>query len=151
MTLAVREKTREILWFDVAKMAAKGPLKKIGASLYGWTASDAKDSFKRVVEKACWASKGKVTFKTDKYPAYPKWIAQSATGSWTHVSIKARKHKTGTPKPFDPLFSINRVAASLRKNLATFARRSTVVAKTIEMIEARLWVFLAQNNGYRLA
>ena len=152
ITYVVRKKTREILGFAVGRVAAKNRLSAIGKSKYGWTASDSKSSFLVALDQAKFALKDSISIMTDRHKSYGKWLNQSVAAglAYKHQQSRPVRHAVGVRKPFDRLFSVNKVCANVRRDLATMARDTSVTNKSIAHLTQRLWIYLAFNNGYRM-
>ena len=151
VTYVVRKKTREILGFSVGKIAAKNRLSIIGKTRYGWTSADSALCFGNAMAAAKFALKPMLTVMTDRHASYPCWLSRALPGScYTHVKAKPIRHKVGARKPFDRLFSVNKVCAHIRRDLAVMRRDTSVTNKNMDRLAEKLWVYLAFHNGYKM-
>lgn len=150
ISLAVEEKTRRILDFQICTQPAKGLLAKKSILKYG----------KRIDERPFFRLKlfqnlkslvhNKVHIKTDQSTHYIKDI-QRIFPEATHVAYKGRRAcvvgqgelKSGG---FDPLFSLNHTAATARYKISRLVRRTWCTTKSIQQLRYHFAVMAYQHN-----
>ena len=153
VTVAVRVKTGEIIEAKVATMNCHGHMAKLSQEKYGWRENNQDVAREAVFQKIMACSRDRLTIYSDAqnaYPAIAKKIVPHADFQ-TFKSIRA-KLKTGNRRnKDDKLFAINLLAAKLRHDLSRMARKSWVTTKQIDRLQAHLDLYIAFNNGYKLA
>src|SRR5690606_33830676 len=117
IALAVEEGTERILSVHSAKMPAKGPLAEISRRKYGYRKDRRPVALRRMFNDLKVASRPEY-FKSDMNPRYPS-VVRKHFPHVPHIVFKGRRGcvvgqgelKRGG---FDPLFSLNHTAASVR-------------------------------------
>lgn len=138
VVLAVEEKTRWILGYEVASMPAKGLLAKRALKKYGYRiderASARTKLFKRIKELTV----QDVVIKSDLNPHYKNDVEKFFPQS-LHLGFKGRKAAVvgqGELKRggFDPIFSLNHTLAMSRYRMSRLIRKTWCTTKKKERI-----------------
>ncbi len=150
VTLAVEEKSRRILGFEVSQMPAKGHLTRIALKKYG-PRKDLRpqgrqklfDRIKNYVIKPC-------TVKSDENPHYLNDVKQFFPES-IHKTYKGRQGSLvgqGELKKigFDPLFDLNHTCATLRARANRLIRRTWCTTKKPERLSLHLALVALHHN-----
>lgn len=151
ITLAVDEKTRFILGFKVAKMAAKGRLAHIALKKYGKRKDERRlkrDMLLKEIKNKFKDFKG--TIKSDENPHYvaevKKYFKENQyirfKGGRGAIVGQGELKKLG----FDPLFSLNHTAAMLRANINRLFRRTWNTTKKIKGLEYHIAMYVWYHN-----
>ena len=150
VALAVQEKTRKILGFQVSQMPAKGPLAEIAFKKYG-----PRPDLRAVGWQALFKSLTSVVtptarFRSDQNPQYPKHLKDHFPDA-VHETVKGRRgcvagqgelKKIG----FDPIFDLNHTCAMLRANLNRLFRRTWCTTKTKQGLLDHLALYVQFHN-----
>lgn len=148
IALAVCEKSRKILSFQVASMPAKGLLAKKARKKYGPRADDRVPAMRRIFDDLAALASERASFRSDQNPRYPQFFIDH---SWRHQTIKgSRGAITGQGElkkvTFDPLFSLNHTAAMIRANVNRLFRRTWCTTKKAEALADHLWLYMDFHN-----
>ena len=150
VTLAVEEKTRRILDFEVSQMPAKGRLAKRALKLYGPREDhrpEARDLlFKRLTKLV--EPLAKIT--SDSNPHYPSVVRKyfpraeykTVLGGRSAVSGQGELKKVG----FDPIFSLNHTFAMLRDHISGLVRKTWGGHKSIRHLELAIAIYATEHN-----
>jgi len=142
ITLAVEEKTRRILDYQVSQMPAKGLLAEISRKKYGLRADHRKAGRRKLFKNLQQIVDSKCLIKSDENPHYPadvqKYFPQSK-----HMTYKGRKGAIvgqGELKKigFDPIFDLNHTCATLRARMNRLFRRTWCTTKKPERLDLHL-------------
>lgn len=150
ITLAVEEKTRRILDYQVSQMSAKGLLTKIALKKYGYRADHRKYGRKRLFETLKDVVEPDATIKSDENPHYftdvkehfPKAHYKTYKGRKPAVTGQGELKKIG----FDPIFSLNHTCAMLRYRMSRLTRRSWCTTKKPERLDLHLAIVALAHN-----
>ena len=150
--LAVESKTRRILGFRVAQIAAKGLLTKKSKKLYGFRPNErGKKRIELFKELAPIVAKGAI-IRSDSNPYYvkdiktyfPKAHHVQILGERGAVTGQGELKKTG----FDPIFSLNHTCAMLRANISRLIRKTWNTTKKKERLEDHIAVYAVYHNAH---
>jgi len=148
--VAVDEKTRKILGFEVSPMPARGPLAPLARRKYGYRKDERQQGWRRLMQTLKPLVSDRATITSDQNPHYPPIVARHFPGA-KHVSVKGRRgciagqgelKKIG----FDPLFSLNHTCAMLRANLNRLFRRTWCTTKKREGLIDHLSLYVIYHN-----
>lgn len=147
--MAVRAKTGEILGIQCAQLGYKGPLAAMARQKYGHREDKSASAVQAVLEtvRSCGRSELKVV--TDANPQYRLRIPKTLPNA-THTFVKRCVEKTDRKNKDDALFTLNYTAAKIRNDLSRMARKTWIITKKIERLQAHMDLYIAWNNGYRL-
>lgn len=150
VALAVEEKSRIILGFQVSQMPAKGLLARNAVKKYGYRPDERSQGWNRLFESlkplvqpdACWSS--------DENPHYPRHLKAHHPKA-EHRTFKGRRGcvvgqgelKSGG---FDPLFSLNHTCAMLRANMNRLFRRTWCTTKNRQGLIDHLSLYVHYHN-----
>jgi transposase-like protein len=153
VTVAVRAKTGEIIEAQVGTMQCKGHLAEIAQTKYG-PRDDTRDAARiEVLKKIRACSRDRLTIASDELPVYGSMV-KALVPHADHQAFKAAKADpmSGNRRNVkDRLFAVNLVAAKFRHDLSRMARRTWVTTKLLKRLQAHLDLYIAYNNGYKLA
>lgn len=152
IAFAVRVKTAEVVDFKVARLGYKGPLASLARRKYGPRESKAHEAVHAVLSKLKACSRPTLKLVTDANPQYRLRVPRVLTHA-VHCPTQRRiSARTNDRKNFDdPMFTLNYTAAKIRNDLSRMARKTWVTTKKLERLQAHLDLYIAWNNGYRLA
>jgi transposase-like protein len=150
VTMAVEYKTRRILWFEVAKMPAKGHLAKIARKKYGPRPDERPKAREALFKKLKPHLSEATRFDTDEHPHYGKDLKRHFPKA-DHRCFKGRRACVagqGEMKQggYDPLFWINHTFASCRDNINRLTRRTWATTKKIENLRDHLHIYAHYHN-----
>jgi len=150
VSLVVESKTRWVLGYEMAQMAAKGPLAAKSLIRYG-KREDQRTSareilFRRVrsyVDEAC-------TIKTDENPHYTQSVKHYFPKA-AHVTYLGRKSSLGgqgelKKQGFDPIFSLNHTFAVLRYRTSRLIRKTWNTTKKKERLSLHIALIVLHHN-----
>lgn len=149
--LAVENKTRRILGFEVSPMPAKGALSKIAKKKYGIRQDLRACGRKKLFKEIKPLIHEKVLITSDENPHYPNDVKQHFPLS-THSRVKGKRgcitgqgelKKVG----YDPLFSLNHTAAMLRANINRLIRKTWCTTKKAERLTLHLALYATYHNN----
>jgi hypothetical protein len=148
--LAVEEKTRRILAFEVCRMPAKGKLVRIAFKKYGPREDRRKEGRRKMFEDLKDLIEPTALLKSDQNPFYPSEVAAhfpSATHE-THKGQRGSVTGQGELKKirFDPLFSLNHTCAMLRANINRLFRRTWCTTKIPERLRLHIAIYANYHN-----
>ena len=152
--MVVEEKTREIIAVRVCTMPAKGHLAAKSRKKYGPRLDDRPHARREVLEALAQVGNPKLTIKSDKCPQYPSLIHNTLPGA-LHTRVKGRRGCVagqGELKRigFDPLFSFNHTAASVRANVNRLFRKTWCISKRMDRLQDHLDLYAWFHNQYLL-
>jgi len=150
VVLAVEEKTRKILGFEVSRMPAKGLLVKKAFLKYGPRADERPEGWDRLMKNLKPFVTDVAYFKSDENPHYPKYLKAYHPDA-THITVKGGRGSLGGQGElkklhFDPLFSLNHSCAMLRANLNRLFRKTWCTTKTIQGLMDHLSIYVTYHN-----
>ena len=150
VTLAVNEKTREILGFKISTMPAKGRLIHIAKRKYPYRMDERHKNWRSffhelkpyIYENAALKSDENPFYVTPVKIAFPNAIHIRFPGARGSISGQGELKKL----VFDPLFTLNHTCAMLRANLNRLFRRTWCTTKNIQGLKDHLNLFIAFYN-----
>ena len=150
VTMAVESKTRRILGFRVAKMAAKGLLVKKSLQKYGRRQDERRIKREELFKELQSFVAPNATIKSDENPHYPSTVQQFFPQA-VHKTYKGRRGcvvgqgelKAGG---FDPIFSLNHSFAMLRANINRLFRRTWNTTKIPERLALHISMYILYHN-----
>jgi hypothetical protein len=150
VTLAVQNKSREILDFHVKRMPAKGMLAKVARSKYGKRKDERPEGWDQLFNNLKAILHPESVCESDENPHYPKYLKKHLPNA-KHIRHKgARGAVTGQgelkKQKFDPLFSLNHTCAMLRANISRLFRKTWNTTKKIERLVDHLWIYVRYHN-----
>lgn len=148
IALAVCEKSRKILGFQVASMPARGLLTRMAYKKYGPRKDERKQAIGRLFQSLASMASETAILRSDQNPRYPPFFSRTV---WRHETIKgSRGAITGQGElkkvKFDPLFSLNHTAAMIRANVNRLFRRTWNTTKKAEALSDHLWLYMDFHN-----
>lgn len=151
VTLAVEYKTRRILGFEVAQMAAKGHLSQLSVKKYGVRKDERTKARHKFFEKLKPLVKAEALFESDENPYYPKDLKIYFPKA-KHNAFKGQRGSTsgqGELKKvrFDPLFSLNHTCAMLRANVNRLVRKTWCTTKLSQNLAHHLAIYAHFHNS----
>jgi len=150
VTIAVRNKSREILDFQVKRMPAKGLLSKIARKKYGPRKDERPEGWDQLFKNLKPVLHPEALCESDENPHYPKYLRRHFPNA-KHVRYKgARGAIVGQgelkKQRFDPLFSLNHTCAMLRANINRLFRKTWSTTKKVEGLIDHLWIYVRYHN-----
>ena len=150
VALAVEEKTRKILGFQISSMPAKGLLAEKSRKKYGRRQNDRPMGMKNLFEDLQPIVMPYAEFLSDKEPRYSAWLNNSSQ-FWVHKTTKGRRGcVTGQGElkqgGYDPLFSLNHTCAMLRANINRLFRRTWNTTKKPERLRDHISIYMDFHN-----
>ena len=148
--LAVDQKSRKILAFEVSLMPAKGPLAEISRKKYGYRPDHRKIGLDGMFKKLKPFTNESTIFTSDEHTYYPKSLKKHFPNH-THIRVKSRRAciaGQGELKKliYDPLFSLNHTCAMLRANMSRLIRRTWCTTKKRESLLDHLFIYAVFHN-----
>jgi hypothetical protein len=150
ITLAVEEKTRRILAFEVSQMPAKGRLTHISQIKYGVRKDHRPEARKKLFQTLKAIVHESSQIKSDENPHYPKDVKRHFPKA-QHLTFKGKRGAVvgqGELKKigFDPLFSLNHTCAVLRERVNRLKRRTWSTTKKPERLNLHLALAALHHN-----
>jgi len=150
VTLAVQNKSREILDFQVKRMPAKGRLSRVARKKYGKRKDERPEGWDQLFKNLKMILHPESVCESDENPHYPKYLKKHLPNA-KHIRHKgARGTVTGQgelkKQKFDPLFSLNHTCAMLRANISRLFRKTWNTTKKIERLVDHLWIYVRYHN-----
>ena len=150
VTLAVDQKQRKILGFQVSQMPAKGLLAKTSVNKYGYRKDQRPKGWSAFMRELKSYVAHDAVWTSDENPHYPKHLKKHHPHS-THIQVKGgRGCVTGQGElkklHFDPLFALNHTCAMLRANMNRLFRRTWCTTKTIQGLIDHLSIYIFYHN-----
>ena len=150
LSLAVEEKTRKILGFEVSVIPASGPLAAHSRKKYGRRPNERPRGLHRLFVKIKKALDKTVSFRSDEDPLYPVLLRRHFPGAVHQRSPGGRGCVTGQGElkklRYDPLFSVNHTCAMLRANINRLFRRTWCTTKKAECLKRHVAVYVQFHN-----
>ncbi len=150
VTLAVRNKSREILDFQVRRMPAKGTLSKIAQKKYGKRKDERPSGWNQLFQNLKPLLQPDATIESDENPNYPRYLNKHLPMAKhiRHPGARGAIAGQGELKKlrFDPLFSLNHTCAMLRANINRLFRKTWSTTKKIEGLVNHLWIYVRFHN-----
>jgi transposase-like protein len=153
--LAVEYKSRWILGYEVAQMAAKGLLVKKSIKKYGYRPDHRAFARSRLFSRIQKYVDEQPIFKTDENPHYVKDIKTFFPKAEYHT-YKGRKSSLGgqgelKAVAYDPIFSLNHTCASLRYRTSRLIRKTWNTTKKKERLSLHLALVVLHHNSSLLS
>jgi hypothetical protein len=150
IALAVEDKTRFVLGFEVFSIPADGHLAKIAHFKYGPRPHHREIGLRRLFSSLKPIVDEKAEFRSDEWPEYPSHIRRHFPLA-THKQVKGERGSIvgqGELKKvrFDPLFSLNHTCAMFRANVSRLIRRTWCTTKLKDRLVDHLWLYVAFHN-----
>ncbi len=153
VTLAVENKSRRVLGFEVSQMPCKGRLAKLSVLKYGPRADErgqARDKLFSVIKPYL---DPQVIIQSDDNPHYSKQVKEYFPQGTHITTLGGRGSSSGQGelkrKAFDPLFSINHTFAKLRDDIKRLARKNWCTTKKPDQLRINITMMVVYHN-YRL-
>lgn len=154
IAVAVNERTRKILSFEVSVMKPKCKLKAESFAKFGFRKSTRIPGLKRMMRRIpkTYHRVRKLVLKSDKCSFYPK-VAKAVFPSAQHLVFLSRKAcvvgqgelKVGKD---DPLFAINHSCAMFRANVHRLYRRTWNTTKNEGQLLKHLYIYAHFHNAF---
>jgi len=148
--LALHGKTRQILGFGVAMMAAKGHLAKKSVKKYGVRRDERSRVRKELFKEIAPAIAENAIIKSDSNPYYVQDIKKYFPGREHQTCLGKRGAVTGQGElkkvKYDPIFSLNHTCAMLRANIARLIRKTWCTTKKRERLLDMLAIYAHYHN-----
>ncbi len=150
ITLAVEEKTRRILGFEVSQMPAKGHLAAISRKKYGPRADLRAFGRRRLFKRIKPLMHPFVSIKSDENPHYSRDVKRYFPTS-EYKTYKGRRGAVvgqGELKKigFDPIFDLNHTCAMLRAKASRLFRRTWCTTKKQQRLTYHLLLVALHHN-----
>lgn len=150
VSLAVEDKTRRLLGFEVSRIPASGPLAEISRRKYGWRPNHRPKALQRLLERVRPLVEENVSISSDEDPLYTQLVKRNFPKAGHHRYPGGRGCVTGQGElkklRFDPLFSLNHTCAMLRANINRLFRRTWCTTKKMACLEQHLAVYMDFHN-----
>jgi transposase-like protein len=152
VTLAVEERTRRILSFRVARMAANGRLAKKAFKKYGFRRDDRARARKELFNELKPIVALGATIKSDSSPHYVEDVKNFFPGCLHLRVLGERGAITGQGElkkvEFDPIFDLNHTFAMFRANISRLIRKTWCTTKRIERLKDHLSIYAVYHNSH---
>lgn len=149
----------KILGVKIGTIPAKGHLSEFSRKKYGARENQSEKAVKELLENIKINLKNKnFVIKSDAKPSYKRIVQKIFPDNLHQVHI-ARENKEKKrdfkytnleKKVFDPIFSVNQRMAKFRDHIKRLTRRSWCTTKIKENLEKHIYLYIADNNNYRL-
>jgi len=148
--LAVEYKTRWILGYEVAQMAAKGLLAKKALKKYGYRPDQRTEARAKLFGQLKEFIRDDAVIKTDENPHYENDVKKFFPSA-TYQTYKGRKSSLGGQGElkvggFDPIFSLNHTCAVLRYRISRLIRKTWNTTKKKERLSLHLALIILHHN-----
>jgi transposase-like protein len=152
VTLAVENKSRFILGFEVSRMPAKGLLVKKSVKKYGTRVDDRFTSRNRLFRRLKNHLDSKAIIESDSNPHYPIDVKNHFPNCEHRTYLGQRGCITGQGElkkiRHDPLFSLNHTCAMLRANINRLFRKTWCTTKKIQPLIDHIELYVYYHNRY---
>jgi hypothetical protein len=158
VAIAVSEKY-QILGIKVGRIPAKGSLSAISLKKYGPRANESEQTLDSLLGNLRVKAQGlSFVIKSDAKPSYQKpvkkYYPQNPYQAFPSYQNKEKrrlmKYTNLEKKIFDPIFATNQRIAKFRDHIKRLTRRSWCTTKIKDNLEKHLYLYIADNNGYRI-
>lgn len=150
VTIAVEDKTRKILGFEVSQMPAKGHLARYSVKKYGYRKDERQHGIKNLLSSVKSMTLENVSISSDEHPYYPPIVRDVFPKSNYKRHKGGRGSVTGQGElkklKFDPLFSLNHTFAMLRANINRLVRKTWCTTKDRRRLEDHLNIYMHFHN-----
>lgn len=159
VAMAVDEKTRVMLGYEVSTMPANGRLAEISRNKYGPRPDERKQGLEALLDKLHNQCENGVYLKSDMCPRYVGVVKKSfAKSPEIHVIYRQFKGAKGSDTGqgelkklrFDPLFTQNHTFAQLRGDISRLIRKTWCTTKKVRFLRYHLEVYMYYHNKYLL-
>jgi hypothetical protein len=151
VSMAVENKTRQILDFEVSVIPASGHLAEIARRKYGRRPDQRRKGIMNLYDRIRRYLDEKPVFSTDEDMLYPSLIKRFFPGAAhkQYMGAQSRDRGLGELKKlkYDPLFSINHTFAMLRANINRLFRKTWCTTKERERLVQHLRVYTLFHNS----
>jgi len=151
VSMAVENKTRQILGFEVSIIPASGHLAEISRRKYGRRPNLKSKGIMNLFKRIKYCIEVGPVFSTDEDNIYPRLIKRFFPGAIhkQYKGAKSRDRGLGELKKlnYDPLFSINHTFAMLRANINRLFRKTWCTTKKPDRLSQHLMVYLLFHNS----
>jgi hypothetical protein len=155
IALAVRGKNGQILDAQVAEMNCKGHLASISQYKYGFRKDNRDIAREDVLTTVNACSREKILIITDKKTDYPaavaKWVPNAEIQQVKRVERLSTKVTVDRKNENDAMFTLNYTASKIRHDMSRMMRKVWVTTKKADRLQAHLDLYIAYNNGYKIA
>ena len=142
ITIAVEEKTRRILDFQVSQMPAKGLLSHIARKKYGYRPDHRKRGREMLLKNLKYLVDDRSVIKSDENPHYVNDVKRFFPQAEHQVFKGRRAAVTGQGEikkgGFDPIFDLNHTCATLRARMNRLFRRTWCTTKKLERLDLHI-------------
>jgi len=150
VTLAVDDKKRKILGFEVSRMPATGHLAKIARKKYGFRKDMRQKGIDKLLEQVSKMTTQTVRITSDEHPYYPPAVRKH----FPKAKYKRFKGVRGCVAGqgelkkvfYDPLFMLNHTCAMLRANINRLIRKTWCTTKLPERLIDHLNIYVYFHN-----
>jgi hypothetical protein len=150
VSLAVEEKTRRLLGFEVSRIPASGPLAEISRRKYGRRPNHRPKALQRLLERVRPLVAENASISSDEDPVYAPLVKRNFPTAVHHRYPGGRGCVTGQGElkklRFDPLFSLNHTCAMLRANINRLFRRTWCTTKKMACLEQHVAIYMDFHN-----
>lgn len=151
VTLAVEEKTRRILAYEISSMPAKGKLALKARKLYGPRKDGRRAARGRLFKSLSNIVEVDAVFKSDKNPHYPLSLKAQFPRA-KHITYGGKRGSLGGQGELkktrrDPLFSLNHTCAMFRANVNRLFRKTWCTTKRGDRLYAHLALYVDFHNS----
>jgi transposase-like protein len=150
ITIAVEDKTRKILGFEVSQMPAKGHLARYSVKKYGYRKDQRQGGIKSLLDTIKDMTLENVSITSDEHPYYPPLVREIFPKSNYKRHKGGRGSITGQGElkklKFDPLFSLNHTFAMLRANINRLVRKTWCTTKDRRRLDDHLNIYMHFHN-----
>ncbi len=150
VTLAVEEKSRKILAFQVSSIPARGPLAELSRKRYGHRPDLRPQGWNRMFESLKDVVHPNASWCSDQNPHYPRHLKRHHPEA-NHTTVKGQRGRLGAQGELkkighDPLFSLNHTCAMFRANLNRLFRRTWCTTKNQAGLIDHLSLYVRFHN-----
>jgi hypothetical protein len=150
VTMAIENKTRKILGFEVAQMPAKGLLAKEARKKYGFRPDLRGQSREKLFEKLHPKVAENALIQSDQNPHYAEPVKKWFPKAEHRTVLGGRGCIAGQgelkQKKFDPLFTLNHTFAMCRANINRLIRKTWCTTKKPERLRDHLELYVYYHN-----
>jgi len=151
VSVAVENKTRQLLGLEVSQIPASGLLAEKSRKKYGRRSDRRRRGIKKLFERIREYIGDKPVISSDEDTLYPRLIKQSFPGAVykQYKGAKSRERGLGELKKlkYDPLFSINHTLAMLRANINRLFRKTWCTTKKRHRLDQHLALYMHFHNS----
>ena len=150
VTLAVENRSRFILGFEVSRMPAKGLLAEKSLKKYGKRKDERKASRERLFRRLARQIDEYALIESDSNPHYLETVKDYFPNA-KHITLKGQRGaNTGQGELkkvyYDPLFSLNHTCAMFRANVNRLFRKTWCTTKKMQPLIDHLEIYTQFHN-----